>query len=587
VSESASVDLRHPYLTRHLIAYIGNKRALLGFLAAAFRRAGEACGARAAAGEPGARGGLPGAGLTFLDPFAGSGAVSRLARLMGFRVLANDWEFYSYVLNSAHLGVEACDLPGLFRRAGGLDRMLEELNRLADPPEAERYIARHYAPADTARADYRRERLFYTAENARFIDAARNRIEALYPGFDLLPDALREKMLLLAALLYPCATHTNTSGVFKACHKGFGGHGRDALKRILSPVRLEAPVLIDAACRSQVYRMEAAEFARRFSGDIAYLDPPYNQHQYGSNYHLLNTIALWDRPPVDERRRGDGTMARKAAIRADWVLTRSEYCYRETALPAFRRLLEALDCRTLLLSYNTEGIIPFEELVDTLAERGRVEIATSEYIKYRGGKQSMGRQMHNLELLLVVERGGTDGSAARRRARELLRRRKLELLLRRSFHPERVRRAFPEAFPEDGAALVVQTPGGEVRLAMPHLYRFDGSMAGSMALPAGLTAAAMEDLSRRFAPCECRDKREEIDVLVEILRGELSIAERREYSRRVLYLLRKFAFRKYRTVFEETLRLLGELAAGEPRLFAQVGAGLAALEALARARFEG
>ena len=572
------VDLHHPYLTRHLIAYIGNKRALLGFLA------GEI------AALPGSGGGTP---RVFLDPFAGSGAVSRLARLMGFRVKANDWEAYSWVLVSAHLGVDAGEAAALFRETGGLERAIAALNALPDPPEEERYISRHYAPRDTARADYRRERLFYSAENARRIDAVRGRLEALYPGFDLPPARFKEKMLLLAALLYPCATHTNTSGVFKACHKGFGGHGRDALKRILAPVRLEAPVLIDAPWPAEASRLEAADFARAAGGaEVCYLDPPYNQHQYGSNYHLLNTIALWDRPPVDDSLRADGRLRDKAAIRRDWTATRSAWCYRDTALPALQALLAAVDCRFLLLSYNSEGLIPFEALLETLGGQGRVTVASNEYVKYRGGRQSPARLAHNLELLLMVDRSRRDDGAARARAGELLARRRLALLLRRSFHPQRVR----ERLSTGGEALLVDSgPGGPgaggepLRLPMPHLYRFAAGPggAGPLLAAAGLPAAGLEALRQALGECECRDRREEIGVLLDLLRGELSARQRAALGRRVLYLLRGYAFRKYRPVFEELLARLARLAQEDPVRFGGVGEGLPALAGLARARFEG
>ena len=92
------MDLRHPYLTGQLIAYIGNKRALLGFLHGVFSRLSEG------RGGPGTR--------TFLDPFAGSGAVSRLARMMGFSVAANDWEPYAYVINSCHVALSPSDVGG-------------------------------------------------------------------------------------------------------------------------------------------------------------------------------------------------------------------------------------------------------------------------------------------------------------------------------------------------------------------------------------------------------------------------------------------------------------------------------------------
>jgi len=220
-------SIKHPYLQDQLIAYIGNKRSLQPFLAGVFSR-------------------LARPGAVFLDPFAGSGAVARLARYLGYRVQANDWEPYAYVLNYAYLCVGKGEVEGLFRALGGLQGLLAELNTLPDPPPEGQYITRHYAPRNTEQADYHTERLFYTRENALRIDALRNRLEELYPGFEPEGRGRKEKYLLLASLLYGAATHVNTSGVFKACHKGFGGHGRDALGRILAPIRLQAPELLDA-----------------------------------------------------------------------------------------------------------------------------------------------------------------------------------------------------------------------------------------------------------------------------------------------------------------------------------------------------
>jgi adenine-specific DNA-methyltransferase len=157
---------------------------------------------------------------------------------MGFRVGANDWEPYSYVINSCHLRLKPVDLDSLFPARGGVDAVLAELNALPPLPESEAYISRYYAPRKTEEADWKTERLFYTRENALAIDAIRERIEELHPGMPEEPASFLRKTALLAPLLYQAATHTNTSGVFKAYHKGFGGHGHDALGRIMGPIRL-------------------------------------------------------------------------------------------------------------------------------------------------------------------------------------------------------------------------------------------------------------------------------------------------------------------------------------------------------------
>jgi adenine-specific DNA-methyltransferase len=623
---SFAFDLNHPYLKKQLIAYIGNKRALQPLLYRVF------CGIREGGSGRGAG--------TFLDPFAGSGSVARLARMMGFRVLANDWEHYAYVLNYAHLCVGRSEAAGLFPSRGGVQGIIEELNRLPDPPDRLQYIARYYAPASTKKADYRCERLFYTRENALRIDAVRSRIEELYPeprsarpagepdrgGRRWHGPGRKEKPLLLASLLYQSATHTNTSGVFKACHKGFGGHNRDALGRILAPIRLEVPVLVDAALEAEVCRQDASEFVRSRPAEICYLDPPYNQHQYGSNYHLLNSIALWDKPAVDGALGPDGRLRHKAGIRRDWVDTRSAYCYRHSASGAFRRLLEAIDARHVVLSYNTEGIIPFEELVDLLASQGRVELFSNEYVKYRGGRQSIARQVHNLEIVLVLDRSRRASRADRARIERAVLGNRLMMMLKRSFNPASIRRNF--SLEPSAAAYLPLVLGERVHhLPMPHLYRFAAEAPLLLSSGGLLKAATGEQLRKAaegLAACECRDRQEEVAVLLGILgtdgrasstgqapaagkRGDacesgagkvasgveaapaatLSAGERSGLERRVLWLLRKFAHRKYSEQFERTAAELRAVVGRAPARFPILSAGLGEVEALARARFHG
>lgn len=561
-------SIKHPYLQDQLIAYIGNKRALQPFLSGVFTL-------------------LASPGAVFLDPFAGSGAVARLARYLGYRVQANDWEPYAYVLNYAYLCVGKNEAEGLFRERGGLQDLLAELNALPDPPPERQYIARHYAPRSTERADYRTERLFYTRENALRIDALRNRLEETYPGFEPEGPGRKEKYLLLASLLYGAATHVNTSGVFKACHKGFGGHGRDALGRILAPIRLQAPKLLDAP-EAEACCCDAASFVRGRPADLCYLDPPYNQHQYGSNYHLLNTIALWDRPEVSAERRPDGRLRHKAGIRADWVRTRSPFCYRESALPALASLLEEVDARTLALSYNTEGLIPLEELVALLESQGAVQVHGSEYVKYRGGKQSIGRRVHNVELLLVVERGRRGSPRQREAVRRLLLEQRLRLLLRGAFDPEALARAFPLL--DDGRGIRIRLGSQALPVGMENRYRFlpEAADALAAALRAGEVAAAeLEALYRSLEACVCPDREQEIRVLLGILAQEREPRKREELERRLLWLLKKLAHRKYRERFQAAVASLRREISRDPEGHRILVVGLPALEKQAAARFTG
>ncbi len=558
----------HPYLRTQLIAYIGNKRTLLPFLGELFRERCLEAGPGAVAGAPS----VP----RFFDPFAGSGAVSRLAKYLGFAVVAGDWECYSYVINRAHLGVDSADLPGLFSERGGVEAVLSELNGLypgngapsgdgpAHPGPA--YIARHYAPEATETADYRRERLFYTRENALFIDAVRNRIEELYPG--PVDSAGPEKSLLLASLLYQAATHANTSGVFKAHHKGFGGHGGDALGRILRPMLLQAPILYDGAARAEVHRREAEELARGRSYDVAYLDPPYTGHQYGSNYFMLNTIARWDRPPVPEERGPDGRFKQKAGIRSDWSRTRSAYCYRGSAPEALRRLIDSIDAGRIYLSYNTEGIIPFEELIDIMESRGRVELFLKDYTVYRGGKQSIRRATRNAELVLLATTSETPGPRDRRRIEETRLLQEVQTLLHGRFVPERLASVGLEG----------------VRFETDYDYR----VTRVVPPPEELTKESLEALRDALEAALVRDHFEEIEVLGGLLSGtDLPPPASREYQRRALWCLRKFSFRRYREQFEAAEELLEGVLEQAPGDLSILRAGLEKELARGRRRIEG
>ena len=264
----------HPYLSQQIIAYIGNKRKLLGLIS-------DAVDALNLSNKK---------GLKFLDVFAGSGVVSRLAKYLNFEVFSNDWEYYSYILNRGFLLFNQSDISRLFGGEEAFLRELERLNDLSVPGEQETYIARYYAPAtyELQDVDYKTQRLFYTRDNALIIDKIRNAIDRDYPAGTGDPDTDLKRDLILSLLVYEAATHTNTSGVFKAFHKGFGGHSRDALTRILAPIRLRPPALIDSDYPVHLFREDANLLVQNVGPvDIAYLDPPYNQHQYGSNYHML------------------------------------------------------------------------------------------------------------------------------------------------------------------------------------------------------------------------------------------------------------------------------------------------------------
>ena len=157
---------------------------------------------------------------------------------------------------------------------------------------------------------------------------------------------------------------------------------------------MDVPVLSRFECEVQVFREDANTLAERLGSlDIAYLDPPYNQHPYGSNYFMLNLLVSYMRPE---------NVSKVSGIPVDW--RRSDYNVRSLALPRLRQLVHSIDAKFLLISFNNEGFITPEDMVALLQELGRVEVMELPYNTFRGSRNLRGRDIHVTEQLFLVER---------------------------------------------------------------------------------------------------------------------------------------------------------------------------------------
>jgi len=367
--------VQNEYITDQLIPYIGNKRKLLDLIGQAIGNTGIASG-------------------TFFDAFSGSTVVARLAKSMGYRVLANDWEPYSHIIAKACIRNNR--YPD-FKHFGGIESAIQELNALTPMPG---YIARNYCPEDDEHYDPDTERMFYTQENGRRIDTIREKIDE-WSVAGLLDDG--EEALLLSSLIFQAAYCSNTSGVFKGFHRGWGGATKTAWYRIRSILTLKAPILFDNQLDNEAYKADALSLVDELECDIAYLDPPYNQHQYSANYHLLNTIGLWDKPAVTPSFEPGKSGVGKAAIRHDWRDRRSAYCSKSTAMESFQGLINKLKARFILVSYSTDGLMPLDDVLKVMAERGRLSVVTRKYKRYRVSSQRPSHKSHNVEFVAIID----------------------------------------------------------------------------------------------------------------------------------------------------------------------------------------
>jgi len=367
-----NLDLKGDFFSSHLITYIGNKRRLLPFLHRSFIDIQKKIGKEK---------------LVILDGFSGSGAPARLLKAFASELHVNDLEDYSETINRAYLANKSeVNVKELKKYIDWLNR-----NKLKATKQVG-FIETHYAPKNDNKIQ-RGERVFYTNSNAKIIDNVRALID------QQIPESYRD--FCLASLLIKASIHNNTSGVFKGFHKNngighFGGRGENALVRIKQEIILDTPIFSDFECPVHVHKQDINKLVRSENlplFDLAYYDPPYNQHPYGSNYFMLNIINE-GRP----REIQDGV----SGIAKNW--NKSAYNRRKIAEEAMNDLLKNTRARYIAISYNDEGIIPIDTFKEMLATYGEWELFEQKYNTYRGSRNLQNRNKDVKELLWVLKK---------------------------------------------------------------------------------------------------------------------------------------------------------------------------------------
>lgn len=358
------------FLTDQIITYIGNKRKLLNDINLEVEHILK---------ELGSQKGI------MCDLFSGSGVVARSLKRYSNVLYVNDLEKYSCIINDCYL-----------TNKNEFDETIYKsyLNKILNFPKIEGIITKNYAPENDNDIKYG-ERVFYTHDNAIIIDTLCTAINECVPD--------EYKKFYLAPLLYEASIHTNTSGIFKGFYKSketgigkFGGDGENSLSRICGKISLKKPIFSNYDCDKIILNDDANNVARKLKNlDITYLDPPYNQHPYSSNYFMLNTIV--------ENKISDN-LSRVSGIPDNW--NKSSYNKRTDALKSFDDLISNLDSKYMIISYNNEGIISYDDMCSMLSKYGTVEINNIEYNTFKGSRNLKKRDRHTIEYLFVLKKDG-------------------------------------------------------------------------------------------------------------------------------------------------------------------------------------
>ncbi|HIP54069.1 MAG TPA: modification methylase [Sulfurimonas autotrophica] len=283
----------------------------------------------------------------FCDMFAGTGIVGRVFKKEVKRVISNDLEYYSYVLNKNYIeNHKAIDEK---------EKYIEELNNL--PVIEDGFIYQNYCLGSGSGRQY------FSDANGKKIDAIRTKIQEWKENNKINSNLY---YFLLASLLESADKVANTASVYGAFLKHMK---KSALKELI----LEPAYFVENENAHQVFNRDSNELIKEISGDILYLDPPYNQREYGANYHLLNTIAKYD----------NFIPKGKTGLRE---YNRSSYCKKAKVHSSFEELIKHADFQYIFLSYNNEGLMSKDDVATIMKKYGEYSLVTKEYQRYKADK---------------------------------------------------------------------------------------------------------------------------------------------------------------------------------------------------------
>jgi adenine-specific DNA-methyltransferase len=286
---------------------------------------------------------------TGLDLFTGTTRVAQAWKRQGMNVTAVDSARFAHVLARCYVDSDPWAEPTL---TPALSVAVDRLNALPGRPG---YVTATFCESSR----------YFRPENGARIDAVRDAIEVEYAGSDLWP-------VLLTSLLEAADRVDSTTGLQMAYLKQWAA-------RAHQPLRLRMPELLAGPGRA--VRGDACALAgapELGEVDLAYLDPPYNQHRYDSNYHVWETIVAWDAPSHY------GVACKRTDLRDP--STRSAFNGRRTMPAALAQVVTAVRAEVVILSYNNESWLSYEELHELCAGRGHVEVLAFDSARYVGAR---------------------------------------------------------------------------------------------------------------------------------------------------------------------------------------------------------
>lgn len=294
----------------------------------------------------------------FADLFAGTGQVARHMKSHVQKVIVNDIEDYSYVLNKHYIGnctelEPVADVEKMFK--GIVYKNFTEQSKIP--------------------------RKYFTENNAQKIDGIRRQLEKKHTDGSISDEQFYWG---LASLIESADKVANTTSVYGAFLKNFKASALKDLNYIWMPYLKTDQV-------NDVYQEDANDLIHKISGDILYLDPPYNARQYGANYHVLNKIV--------ENKKFDSKL-----VTGLTDYNKSNYCKKDKVYEEFDALIKAAQFKYVFISYNNEGLISLKEFKTMLEQYGEYSLHRKVYKRYKADAKRPNQPKTTYEYLHVLKK---------------------------------------------------------------------------------------------------------------------------------------------------------------------------------------
>lgn len=319
--------------------------------------------------------------LTLCDIFSGTGTVGKYFKKKGYNVISNDIQYYSYI-TAKHFIENNDEIKFKKLKEKGIEPF-EYLNNLKG---IEGFIYNNYSLGGTVGKEY--ERQYFSDNNAKKIDVIRTKIEE-WKNEKYIKD--NEYNFLIGSLIESADKVANTASVYEAFLKKLKSSAQKPLE--LKPI----DIIINKECNElKVYNCDCNELIKNIKGDILYMDPPYNKRKYDTNYHILETIALYDNPEIKG----------KTGIRTE-TTKKSKYCMKKEATVAFEDLIKNANFKYILLSYNDEGIIPIEEIKRIMSKYGKYKCYGKKHKRFKADSKRNYIKDFTIEYIHCLEKTDT------------------------------------------------------------------------------------------------------------------------------------------------------------------------------------